>query len=213
MAEMILIWLLSLKVRDTSLPTQTSRGRASPNSRQQEAPIYLNVQTSSPFDLKLEIFRKMEGEPGEASFEGLMEAGHDVSAVDDHFDPNTITHAMITPDGTTVPITLNPETGQFMTPDGQAVQVQMQSDETEYMDDSESVLPDPQDVEGVQGMDHGHETSSFQVMSAADAVQQQGPPQTVMVKTEENYPMQIDQSSVQVSDGNIQVLSSDGSMV
>ena len=91
----------------------------------------------------------MEGDPGEASFEGLMEAGHDVSAVDDHFDPNTITHAMITPDGTTVPITLNPETGQFMTPDGQAVQVQMQSDETEYMDDSESVLPDPQDVEGV----------------------------------------------------------------
>ena len=66
----------------------------------------------------------------------------------------------------------------------------------------------------VQGMDHGHETSSFQVMSAADAVQhQQGPPQAVMVKTEENYPMQIDQSSVQVSDGNIQVLSSDGSMV
>jgi len=155
----------------------------------------------------------MEGEPGEASFEGLMEAGHDVSAVDDHFDPNTITHAMITPDGTTVPITLNPETGQFMTPDGQAVQVQMQSDETEYMDDSESVLPDPQDVEGVHtGMDHGHETSSFQVMSAADAVVQQGPPQAVMVKTEENYPMQIDQSSVQVSDGNIQVLSSDGSM-
>jgi hypothetical protein len=66
----------------------------------------------------------------------------------------------------------------------------------------------------VQGMDHhGHETSSFQVMSAADALQQQGPPQAVMVKTEENYPMQIDQSSVQVSDGNIQVLSSDGSMV
>ena len=52
----------------------------------------------------------MEGEPEEGSFEGLMEAGHE--AVDDHFDPNTITHAMITPDGTTVPITLNPETGK-----------------------------------------------------------------------------------------------------
>ena len=52
----------------------------------------------------------MEGEPEEGSFEGLMEAGHE--AVDDHFDPNTITHAMITPDGTTVPITLNPETGR-----------------------------------------------------------------------------------------------------
>ena len=149
----------------------------------------------------------MDGEPGESSFEGLMETGHDVSTGEDQFDPNTITHAMITPDGTTVPITLNPETGQFMTPDGQAVQVQMQSDETEFMEDSESVLPD-QEVDGV-GMEHSHETSSFQIMPAPV---QQGPP-TVMVKTEENYPMQIDQSSVQVSDGNIQVLSSDGSMV
>ena len=147
----------------------------------------------------------MDGEPGE-SFEGLMETGHDVSTGEEHFDPNAITHAMITPDGTTVPITLNPETGQFMTPDGQAVQVQMQSDETEFMEDSESVLPD-QEVDGV-GMEHSHETSSFQIMPAPV---QQGPP-TVMVKTEENYPMQIDQSSV-VSDGNIQVLSSDGSMV
>jgi len=129
-----------------------------------------------------------------------------VSTVEEHFDPNAITHAMITPDGTTVPITLNPETGQFMTPDGQAVQVQMQSDETEFMEDSESVLPD-QEVDGV-GMEHSHETSSFQIMQAP--VQQQGP-STVVVKTEENYPMQIDQSSV-VSDGNIQVLSSDGSM-
>jgi len=146
----------------------------------------------------------MDGEPGE-SFEGLMETGHDVSTGEEHFDPNAITHAMITPDGTTVPITLNPETGQFMTPDGQAVQVQMQSDETEFMEDSESVLPD-QEVDGV-GMEHSHETSSFQIMPAPV---QQGPP-TVMVKTEENYPMQIDQSSV-VSDGNIQVLSSDGSM-
>merc|ERR1712212_270634 len=86
-----------------------------------------------------------------------------------------------------------------MTPDGQAVQVQMQSDDTEFMEDSESVLPD-QEVEGHEGMVHSHETSSFQIM-----------PSTVVVKSEENYPMQIDQSSV-VSDGNIQVLSSDGSM-
>ena len=150
----------------------------------------------------------MDGEPGESSFEGLMETGHDVSTGEDQFDPNTITHAMITPDGTTVPITLNPETGQFMTPDGQAVQVQMQSDETEFMEDSESVLPD-QEVDNV-GMDHSHEheTSSFQIMAAPA---QQGP-STVVVKEENHYPMQIDQSSV-VSDGNIQVLSSDGSMV
>merc|ERR1712241_1449765 len=127
----------------------------------------LNVQTSSPFD-------------------GLMETGPDVS--EEHFDPNAITHAMITPDGTTVPITLNPETGQFMTPDGQAVQVQMQSDETEFMEDSESVLPD-QEVDGV-GMEHEHETSSFQIMSAPA---QQGPSTVVQVKNEENhYPMQID---------------------
>ena len=52
LAKMIVFWLLLGKVGYTSLPTQTSRGRASPNSRQQEAPIYLNVQTSSPFDLK-----------------------------------------------------------------------------------------------------------------------------------------------------------------
>jgi len=151
----------------------------------------------------------MDGEPGESSFDGLMETGHDVSTGEEHFDPNAITHAMITPDGTTVPITLNPETGQFMTPDGQAVQVQMQSDDTEFMEDSESVLPD-QEVDGHEGMVHSHETSSFQIMPAP--VQQQQGPSTVVVKSEENYsPMQIDQSSV-VSDGNIQVLSSDGSM-
>ena len=151
----------------------------------------------------------MDGEPGESSFEGLMETGHDVSTGEDQFDPNTITHAMITPDGTTVPITLNPETGQFMTPDGQAVQVQMQSDETEFMEDSESVLPD-QEVDNV-GMEQEHETSSFQIMAAPA---QQGPSTVVQVKNEENhYPMQIDQSSVVSDAGNIQVLSSDGSMV
>jgi len=150
----------------------------------------------------------MDGEPGESSFEGLMETGHDVSTGEDQFDPNTITHAMITPDGTTVPITLNPETGQFMTPDGQAVQVQMQSDETEFMEDSESVLPD-QEVDNV-GMEQEHETSSFQIMAAPA---QQGPSTVVQVKNEENhYPMQIDQSSVVSDAGNIQVLSSDGSM-
>merc|ERR1719225_1311985 len=76
----------------------------------------------------------MDGEPGE-SFEGLMETGHDVSTGEEHFDPHAITHAMITPDGTTVPITLNPETGQFMTPDGQAVQVPMQSDQSSVVSD------------------------------------------------------------------------------
>lgn len=140
-------------------------------------------------------------EASEATFEGLMETGNDES---DQFDTSTITHAMITPDGTTVPITLNPETGQFMTPDGQAVQVQMpNNDETEYMEEVEAVLPD-QEVD--VNMDHS-DASTLQVMASASN-QQETP--TVVVKEEGSFPI-IEQSPV--SSGNIQVLSGDGSMV
>lgn len=150
----------------------------------------------------------MDSEANEATFEGLM----DTEAAG--FDPNTITHAMITPDGQTVPITLNPETGQFMTPDGQTVQVQMATEEQEeqtFMEqDTETVLPDHgQGANAGEEMDMNigatSETGAFQVMETPQESQQ---PATVVVK-EENFSM-MDQSA---NAGNIQVLSGDGSMV
>lgn len=149
----------------------------------------------------------MDSEANEATFEGLMDTETT------GFDPNTITHAMITPDGQTVPITLNPETGQFMTPDGQTVQVQMaeeQEEQTFMEQDAETVLPDHgQSTSATEEVDMNigttSETSAFQVMETPQESQQQP---TVVVK-EENFSM-IDQSA---NAGNIQVLSGDGSMV
>lgn len=151
--------------------------------------------------------QKMDSEANEATFEGLMDTETT------GFDPNTITHAMITPDGQTVPITLNPETGQFMTPDGQTVQVQMaeeQEEQTFMEQDAETVLPDHgQSTSATEEVDMNigttSETSAFQVMETPQESQQQP---TVVVK-EENFSM-IDQSA---NAGNIQVLSGDGSMV
>ena len=145
----------------------------------------------------------METEAGEATFEGLMETGHQVVAGEDQFDASTITHAMITPDGTTVPITLNPETGQFMTPDGQAVQVQVASDDAEFMhEESETVLPDE------EVMDQGEEAD--QEVAAVSAAASSSFQVLAHPQAQQSIPVQLDQGS---GSGNIQVLSSDGSMV
>ena len=93
----------------------------------------------------------MEGDRSEAPFEALASISSElmgdtgVTVSQEQFDSENVTHAMITADGTTVPITLNPETGQFITPDGQTVQVQMASDETAFNDENETVLPDSQE--------------------------------------------------------------------
>lgn len=156
--------------------------------------------------------KAMESERSEATFEGLaaipselIEAEQNVSAEGEAFDASSVTHAMITPDGTTVPITLNPETGQFMTPDGQTVQVQMAEDEDDpaaatYSEESETVLPDQTNEEVAMAIEDGSGGTSFQVVEQ---------PQTVVIK-EENYstPM-IEQHAI---GGNLQLVSSDGAM-
>ena len=155
----------------------------------------------------------MESERSEATFEGLaaipselIETEQNVSVEGEAFDASSVTHAMITPDGTTVPITLNPETGQFMTPDGQTVQVQMAEDEiatTSYSEESETVLPDQiANEEVAMAIDQdGHSGTSFQVVEQ---------PQTVVIKEESYSTPMIEQHTI---GGNLQLVSSDGAMV
>ena len=150
----------------------------------------------------------MESDRNDAAFEGLsaihselIETEQSVTAEGDHFDASTVTHAMITADGTTVPITLNPETGQFMTPDGQTVQVQMPEEEAEtYAEESETVLPDQGGEEVAMAIEESAGTS-FQVVEQ---------PQTVVIK-EENFATPMIESSA--IGGNLQLVSSDGAMV
>lgn len=49
-------------------------------------------------------------------------------------------YAMITADGQTVPITYNPETGQYMTPDGQPIVIQEENEQPE----PEPEIPEPE---------------------------------------------------------------------
>jgi hypothetical protein len=142
----------------------------------------------------------MEADRNEAGFEALASIPNELITGEaaEQFDSN-VTHAMITADGTTVPITLNPETGQFMTSDGQMVQVQMATEEQEYGEEAETVLPDD------AGADTSFEQSSFQVVTS-DIGQATS---TVTVK-DESYAALVDQTQ---SSGQIQLISSDGSMV
>ena len=150
----------------------------------------------------------MEPERNEATFEGLaaipselIETEQNMSAEGGHFDASAVTHAMITADGTTVPITLNPETGQFITPDGQTVQVQMPEEEAEaYAEESETVLPDQGGEEVAMAIEESTGTP-FQVVEQ---------PQTVVIK-EENFGTPMIESSAM--GGNLQLVSSDGAMV
>ena len=175
-------------------------------SRPREAPICLEFEC-------LRLCQKaMESDRSEATFEGLaaipselIETEQNVVGEGGAFDASNVTHAMITADGTTVPITLNPETGQFMTPDGQTVQVQMAGDEAEttetsYAEESETVLPDQANEEVAMAIEDGSGTA-FQVVEQ---------PQTVVIK-EENYAAPIiEPHSI---GGNLQLVSSDGAMV
>ena len=143
----------------------------------------------------------------ESTFENLMETGEELDGSGVAYDPSTITHAMITADGQTVPITLNPNTGEFLTPDGQTVQVQMASEEgaDEYMEQAESVLPDQsEEVDVSMEQSEPAPGPSYHVISQPQV--QTSQPQ-VVVKQEQSFPQIIEQPN------NIQVLSGDGQMV
>ena len=135
----------------------------------------------------------------------LIAGDASVAVSQEHFDAENVTHAMITADGQTVPITLNPETGQFMTPDGQTVQVQMAADETAYQDESESVLPDAQEESQFDPTAAG----TFQVITSEDvAVEKPEPqPQTVVIK-QENLPLEA--SNIP---GNLQLIQGENGAV
>ena len=160
----------------------------------------------------------MEGDPNSSEvsgFEGLGSIPSELIAGDEQFDSENVTHAMITADGTTVPITLNPETGQFMTPDGQTVQVQMATSEDlvpQETDGSEPMLHEESHREHEDShFDHGAanmETSgAFQVISSDET--ETGHNQ-VVIKQESvaHTPMETSQLP-----SNLQLLQSDGGAV
>ena len=160
----------------------------------------------------------MEGDPNSSEvsgFEGLGSIPSELIAGDEQFDSENVTHAMITADGTTVPITLNPETGQFMTPDGQTVQVQMATSEDlvpQETDGSEPMLHEEShrehedshfDHPGTENMASG----AFQVISSDET--ETGHNQ-VVIKQESvaHTPMETSQLP-----SNLQLLQSDGGAV
>ena len=161
----------------------------------------------------------MEGDPNSSEvsgFEGLGSIPSELIAGDEQFDSENVTHAMITADGTTVPITLNPETGQFMTPDGQTVQVQMATSEDlvpQETDGSEPMLHEESHREHEDShFDHpgtaNMETSgAFQVISSDET--ETGHNQ-VVIKQESvaHTPMETSQLP-----SNLQLLQSDGGAV
>ena len=159
----------------------------------------------------------MEGDPNSSEvsgFEGLGSIPSELIAGDEQFDSENVTHAMITADGTTVPITLNPETGQFMTPDGQTVQVQMAT--------SEDIVP--QDTDGSEPMLHEeshreHEDTHFDpgtanVASGAFQVISSDETETghnqVVIKQESVAPTPMETSQLP---SNLQLLQSNGGAV
>merc|ERR1712223_197138 len=163
------------------------------------------------------VSKIMEGDPNSSEvsgFEGLGSIPSELIAGDEQFDSENVTHAMITADGTTVPITLNPETGQFMTPDGQTVQVQMAT--------SEDLVP--QDTDGSEPMLHEeshreHEDTHFDpgtanVASGAFQVISSDETETghnqVVIKQESVAPTPMETSQLP---SNLQLLQSDGGAV
>ena len=154
----------------------------------------------------------MDGDRNEGAFAGLAAISGELIATDgdgageeDQFGAGGVTQAMITQDGTTVAITLNPETGQFMTADGQTVQVQMAPDDGAYAEESETVLPDHVESGGVSYDQDG--ATPFQVISTDMDMVEKSQAQTVVIK-DENY--SIDTSHM---GGNLQLVSGDGQMV
>ena len=152
-----------------------------------------------------------------------------------------VTHAMITADGQTVPITLNPETGQYTTPDGQTVEVQLASEEDvatfgaptageemggEAVDEAiahphpqeatETVIPDIPQEPAPEGLET--ETSpGFQIVTTQpQQIQQQPHQQMIVVKGENLAPagdVHLQPQQPTTSGGNIQLISADGSVV
>lgn len=98
-----------------------------------------------------------ENMPVETNFSaGELEALANIQAELDRLaaeqtDHQEVTHAMITEDGTTVPLTLNPETGQYMTHDGQPVIV------SGAEVGSQSILPDTTDLASLASAAETHE--------------------------------------------------------
>ena len=151
----------------------------------------------------------MEGDRSEAPFEALASISSElmgdsgVTVSQEQFDSENVTHAMITADGTTVPITLNPETGQFITPDGQTVQVQMASDETAFNDENETVLPDSQE--------HDFDSTpsgSFQVINSDVNVEKPETHTPAVVIKQESVAMESPSLP-----SNVQLLQGDGGAV
>ncbi len=171
------------------------------------------METTKP-EPGLEPLTELPSELMAAGAEQIMEAGG--GAAD-----GAVTHAMITADGQTVPITLNPETGQYMTADGQTVEVQMASEEdmssyeaTAVTTEQASIPVAPELAEPEAGGQQIIETnpSSFQIVATqpqeSQVIQQSS---VVDVKTE-TLASSIIEPQAQAG-GNIQLISTDGQVV
>ena len=160
----------------------------------------------------------MEGDPNSSEvsgFEGLGSIPSELIAGDEQFDSENVTHAMITADGTTVPITLNPETGQFMTPDGQTVQVQMATSEDLVPQDTDESEPMLQEESHREHEDSHFDPGTANVASGAFHVISSDETETghnqVMIKQESVAHHPTMETSQLPS--NLQLLQSDGGAV